>query len=107
MIKVTGRLPGLTKKLIRGPKIIAFELKKSSANIRKILSTLCKEGKITRVGFGEYVLSMNVLNESVNVEAPGKQGDSMKAYYKKVTQTLLTGVIIVLISGVIYLIYRW
>lgn len=96
------------------PKIIAFELKKSSANIKKILSNLCKEGKITRVGFGEYVLSVNVLNKSVNVlgksvnvEAPGKQGDSMKAYYKKVTQTLLTGVIIVLISGVIYLIYRW
>jgi len=72
-----------TKKLIRGPKIIAFELKKSSANIRKILSNLCKEGKITKVGFGEYVLSVNVLNKSVNVEAPGKQGDSIKAYYKK------------------------
>lgn len=50
-----------------GPKIIAFELKKSSVNIRKILSNLCKEGKITRVGFGEYKSSVNVLNKSVNV----------------------------------------
>ncbi|GAI59857.1 unnamed protein product [marine sediment metagenome] len=60
-----------------GPKIIAFELKKSSVNIRKILSNLCKEGKITRAGYGEYRSSVNVLdksvnvkNKSVNVEAP-------------------------------------
>jgi len=52
-----------------GPKIIAFELKKSSVNIRKILSNLCKEGKITRVGFGEYKSSVNVLSEGVNVKS--------------------------------------
>jgi len=53
-----------------GPKAIAFELKKSSVNIRKILSNLYKEGKIARVGFGEYKSSVNVLdklNKSVNV----------------------------------------
>lgn len=48
-------------------KKIAFELKKSSVNIRKILSNLCKEGKIARVSYGEYILSVNVLNKSVNV----------------------------------------
>ncbi|MBA7517842.1 hypothetical protein ES705_09896 [subsurface metagenome] len=55
-----------------GPKIIALELKKSSANIRKILSNLHKEGKITRAGFGKYsVLTVNEsVNESVNVETP-------------------------------------
>jgi len=51
-------------------KGIAFELKKSSVNIRKILSNLFKEGKITRVGYGEYALSVNAKNESVNV--PGE-----------------------------------
>ncbi len=50
-----------------GPKTIALELKKSSANIRKILSNLCREGKIARVGFGKYILSVNVKNKSVNV----------------------------------------
>ena len=50
-----------------GPKTIALELKKSSVNIRKILSNLCKEGKIERVGFGEYKSSVNILNKSVNV----------------------------------------
>lgn len=50
-----------------GPKIIASELKKSSMNIRKILSNLYKEGKIERVGFGEYKSSVNVLSEDVNV----------------------------------------
>ncbi|MBA7561392.1 hypothetical protein ES695_00640 [Candidatus Atribacteria bacterium 1244-E10-H5-B2] len=64
-----------------GPKKIAFELKKSRANIRKILSNLCKEGKIVRVGFGKYVVSsvnksVNIsgksvnVGESVNVEGP-------------------------------------
>ncbi len=71
-----------------GPKAVALELKKSSVNIRKILSNLYKEGKIARVGYGEYILSyilsvnvknksvnvlgksVNVLNKSVNVEAP-------------------------------------
>ncbi|MBA7570194.1 hypothetical protein ES695_00355 [Candidatus Atribacteria bacterium 1244-E10-H5-B2] len=50
-----------------GPKIIASGLKKTSANIRKILSNLCKEEKVERVSFGEYVLSVNVKNKSVNV----------------------------------------
>ncbi len=51
-----------------GPKKIAFELKKSSANIRKILSNLCREGKIARVGYGEYISSVNVKSKSVNVK---------------------------------------
>lgn len=50
-----------------GAKRISSELKKTSVNIRKILSNLCKEGKIERVGYGEYILSVNVLNKSVNV----------------------------------------
>ena len=37
-----------------GPKTIALELKKNSVNIRKILSNLCKEGKIGKTGYGEY-----------------------------------------------------
>jgi len=56
-----------------GPKIIALELKKSSVNIRKILSNLYKKGKIARVGFGKYKSSVNVgksVNKSVNVEDP-------------------------------------
>ncbi|MBA7484756.1 hypothetical protein ES707_20286 [subsurface metagenome] len=62
-----------------GPKKIAFELKKSSANIRKILSNLCREGKITRAGYGKYVVSsvnksvnksVNILGKSVNVRSP-------------------------------------
>ncbi|GAH37732.1 unnamed protein product [marine sediment metagenome] len=60
-----------------GAKRISSELKKTSVNIRKILSNLYKEGKITRVGFGKYAVltvngsvnkSVNVLGESVNVE---------------------------------------
>jgi len=50
-----------------GPKIIASELKKTSVNIRKILSNLYKEGKIARAGYGEYISSVNVKNKSVNV----------------------------------------
>ncbi|MBA7548796.1 hypothetical protein ES705_41264 [subsurface metagenome] len=56
-----------------GPKAIALELKKSSVNIRKILSNLCKEGKIERIGFGKYKSSVNVgksVNKSVNVGSP-------------------------------------
>ncbi len=62
-----------------GPKTIALELKKSSVNVRKILSNLCKEGKIARVGFGKYVVSsvnksVNIsgksVNKSVNVKTP-------------------------------------
>ena len=51
-----------------GPKTIALELKKSSVNIRKILSNLHKEGKIARVGYGEYISSVNVKSKSVNVK---------------------------------------
>ena len=72
-----------------GAKRISSELKKTSANIRKILSNLCKEGKITRAGYGEYRLSVNVLNksvnvldESVNVEAPGIKHLINKEIYK-------------------------
>ena len=65
-----------------GPKIIASELKKSNVNIRKILSNLYKEGKITRVGYGKYaVLSVNeTVNETVNVEAP----ETKKLIYKEI-----------------------
>ena len=51
-----------------GPKKIALELKKTRANIRKILSNLCKEGKVKRAGYGEYISSVNVLGKSVNVK---------------------------------------
>ena len=37
-------------------------------NIRKILSNLCKEGKIERAGYGEYISSVNVKNRSVNIK---------------------------------------
>lgn len=67
------------------PKEIAFELKKSEANIRKILSNLYKQGRIAKLEYGTYaslqsvnvekIPSVNVktdkaqpnLNESVNV----------------------------------------
>ena len=62
-----------------GPKKIAFELKKSSANIRKILSNLCKEGKIARAGYGEYILSVNVKNKSVNVKPESVNVDDLEA----------------------------
>ncbi|GAJ22044.1 unnamed protein product, partial [marine sediment metagenome] len=46
-------------------------------NIRKILSNLCKEGKVKRAGYGEYIssvnVSVNILSKnikSVNVEDP-------------------------------------
>ena len=66
-----------------GPKIIAFELKKNSVNIRKILSNLYKEGKIERVGFGEYILSVNKsVNKSVNVETPEAKRLIYKEIYK-------------------------
>lgn len=44
-------------------KGISFELGKSSADIRKILSNLFREGKIKKVAYGLY--------ESVNLEAEG------------------------------------
>jgi len=50
-----------------GPKIIAAELKMTNANIRKILSNLYKEGKVEKVGYGEYKSSVNVIGESVKV----------------------------------------
>ncbi|MBA7672214.1 hypothetical protein ES703_80388 [subsurface metagenome] len=49
-------------------KKIALELKKTRANIRKILSNLCKEGKVKRAGYGEYISSVNVKSKSVNVK---------------------------------------
>ena len=53
---------------------IAIKLNKTTADIRKILSNLCKEGKIERLAYGKYQ-SVNVSkskeltrsNESVNV----------------------------------------
>ncbi|MBA7566474.1 hypothetical protein ES695_12335 [Candidatus Atribacteria bacterium 1244-E10-H5-B2] len=62
-----------------GPKRIASELKKSSANIRKILSNLCKEGKIARAGYGKYISSVNVLNKSVNVKDKSVNIDDLEA----------------------------
>jgi len=62
-----------------GPKSIAFELKKTSANIRKILSNLCKEKKITRVGYGEYISSVNVLGKSVNISNKSVNVEALKA----------------------------
>ena len=68
-----------------GPKAIAFELKKSSVNIRKILSNLYKEGKIERSGYGEYVLSVNVKNKSVNIlgESVNVEGPKAKKLANK------------------------
>jgi hypothetical protein len=70
-----------------GPKIIASELKKTSANIRKILSNLCKEGKITRAGYGKYAVlsvnvSVNVSNKTVNAKAPEAKHLIYKEIYK-------------------------
>lgn len=50
-----------------GAKEIAAALKRTNANIRKILSNLCKEEKVARVGFGRYLLSVNVSKKGVNV----------------------------------------
>jgi len=61
-----------------GPKRIALELKKTSVNIRKILSNLYKEGKIEKVGYGEYALSVNV-KSSVNVEKSSVNVEDSKA----------------------------
>ena len=74
-----------SKKPLRAKKI-AFELKKSDANIRKILSNLCKEGKIERVGFGDYRSSVNVKNESVNVsgESVNVKNESVNVLNKNV-----------------------
>jgi len=91
-----------------GPKTIASELRKSSANIRKILSNLYKEGKVVKVGFGEYKSSVNVLdklnksvnvnvnvldksNKSVNVEAPESKkliNEEINKYRKEYFQRL-------------------
>ena len=70
-----------------GPKTIALELKKSSVNVRKILSNLCKEGKIARVGYGEYILSVNVKNKSVNVLGESvnvKTPEAKRLIYKEI-----------------------
>jgi len=54
---------------------MAIKLNKTTADIRKILSNLSREGKIERVGYGKYQSvnvipgqSVNVLNGSVNVK---------------------------------------
>jgi len=54
---------------------IAIKLNKTTADIRKILSNLSREGKIERLAYGKYSSvnvipgqSVNVLNESVNVK---------------------------------------
>ena len=55
----------------RTAKELAVELNKSSADIRKILSNLYKEGKINKVSYGVYSsvnITVNVKTESVNVE---------------------------------------
>lgn len=52
-------------------KELSIELKKSNADIRKILSNLYKEGKILKVAYGQYSrvnISANITNESVNTE---------------------------------------
>jgi len=61
------------------PKVIALELKKNSVNIRKILSNLCKEGKIGRAGYGEYISSVNVKSKSVNVKNVSVNVDDLEA----------------------------
>jgi hypothetical protein len=68
-----------------GPKKIAFELKKSSANIRKILSNLCREGKITRAGFGKYsVLTVNeTVNETVNDTVNKEINKYRRTYFQR------------------------
>ena len=59
-----------------GPKIIALELKKSSVNIRKILSNLYKEGKIEKVIYGKYI-SLEI-SEQWHKDNP----EYAKRYYK-------------------------
>ncbi|MBA7579277.1 hypothetical protein ES695_14490 [Candidatus Atribacteria bacterium 1244-E10-H5-B2] len=59
-----------------GPKTIALELKKSSVNIRKILSNLCREGKIERVIYGKYI-SLEI-SEQWHKDNP----EYAKQYYK-------------------------
>ena len=61
-------------------KEIAFTLKKTNPNIRKILSNLYKEGKIKRVDFGKYAaLSVNE-SVNVNVQAP----EAKKLIYREI-----------------------
>jgi hypothetical protein len=70
------------KKPLR-PKGIALKLKKSDADIRKILSNLYKEGKIGKTGYGEYVLSVNV-KKSVNVSVNVKDPEAKRLIYKEI-----------------------
>jgi len=77
-----------------GPKSIAINLNKSRVNIRKILSNLYKEGKIKKVGYGEYIASVKVKREGVNVKGEGvKVKDletkrlSNKEYYQNLKVT--------------------
>ncbi|GAI93388.1 unnamed protein product [marine sediment metagenome] len=69
-----------------GPKTIALELRKTGANIRKILSNLCKEGKITRAGFGKYsVLTVNeTVNETVNISVNIEDSEAKKLINKEI-----------------------
>ena len=53
---------------------IAIKLNRTNSDIRKILSNLCKEGKIQRLAYGKYSSvnvdrgnELNELNQSVNV----------------------------------------
>ncbi|MQY75792.1 MAG: ArsR family transcriptional regulator, partial [Clostridia bacterium] len=76
-----------SKKPLRA-KEIASELKKTNSNIRKILSNLHKEGKITRAGFGKYsVLTVNeTVNESVNVSVNVKTPEAKKLINREINK---------------------
>jgi Fe2+ or Zn2+ uptake regulation protein len=71
-------------------KIISFELKKNSADIRKILSNLCKAGKIKRISYGKYISvnlipgeSVNAISKSVNLETDEIIRRTINAYHRK------------------------
>ncbi len=76
-----------SKKPLRA-KEIASELKKTNSNIRKILSNLHKEGKITRAGFGKYsVLTVNeTVNKSVNVSVNVKTPEAKKLINREINK---------------------
>ena len=73
-----------SKKPLRA-KEIASELKKTNSNIRKILSNLHKEGKITRAGFGKYsVLTVNeTVNETVNDTVNKEINKYRRTYFQR------------------------
>jgi len=76
-----------SKKPLRA-KEIASELKKTNSNIRKILSNLHKEGKITRAGFGKYsVLTVNeTVNKSMNVSVNVKTPEAKKLINREINK---------------------